>query len=55
VEVIGEAVGQSPSPFPRIPDIYPEKGENFMEGLDRITVNPAVMAGKPCIRGMRVR
>ena len=25
-----------------------------MEGLDRITMNPAVMAGKPCIRGMRV-
>jgi uncharacterized protein (DUF433 family) len=26
---------------------------NF-EGFPRITVNPAVMAGKPCIRGMRV-
>jgi uncharacterized protein (DUF433 family) len=25
-----------------------------MEELDRITRNPAVMAGKPCIRGMRV-
>ncbi len=25
-----------------------------MEGLDRITRNPAVKAGKPCIRGMRV-
>jgi len=25
-----------------------------MEGLDRITINPAVMGGKPCIRGMRV-
>ncbi|MDR1588409.1 MAG: DUF433 domain-containing protein [Treponema sp.] len=24
------------------------------EGLDRITQNPAVMGGKPCIRGMRV-
>lgn len=23
-------------------------------GLDRITVDPAVMGGKPCIRGMRV-
>ena len=22
--------------------------------LDRITVNPAVMGGKPCIRGLRV-
>ncbi len=22
--------------------------------LDRITINPAVMGGKPCIRGMRV-
>jgi uncharacterized protein (DUF433 family) len=27
--------------------------EHF-EGLDRITQNPAVMGGKPCIRGMRV-
>jgi uncharacterized protein (DUF433 family) len=25
-----------------------------MKVLDRITVNPAVMGGKPCIRGMRV-
>jgi uncharacterized protein (DUF433 family) len=25
-----------------------------MELLDRITVDPAVMGGKPCIRGMRV-
>jgi uncharacterized protein (DUF433 family) len=25
-----------------------------MENLDRITVNPEVMGGKPCIRGMRV-
>ena len=25
-----------------------------MEQLDRITLNPAVMGGKPCIRGMRV-
>ncbi|MBI5395887.1 MAG: DUF433 domain-containing protein [Verrucomicrobia bacterium] len=25
-----------------------------MDELDRITVNPAVMSGKPCIRGMRV-
>ena len=24
------------------------------ETLDRITQNPAVMGGKPCIRGMRV-
>jgi uncharacterized protein (DUF433 family) len=23
-------------------------------GLDRITLDPAVMGGKPCIRGMRV-
>ena len=22
--------------------------------LDRITINPAVMQGKPCIRGMRI-
>lgn len=25
-----------------------------MEALDRITVNPAVMGGRPCIRGLRV-
>ena len=25
-----------------------------MEGLDRITKNPAVMGGKPCLRGMRI-
>jgi uncharacterized protein (DUF433 family) len=25
-----------------------------METLDRITMNPEVMGGKPCIRGMRV-
>jgi uncharacterized protein (DUF433 family) len=25
-----------------------------METLDRITQNPSVMGGKPCIRGMRV-
>lgn len=25
-----------------------------MTGLTRITVDPAVMGGKPCIRGMRV-
>ncbi|NUO03256.1 MAG: DUF433 domain-containing protein [Saprospiraceae bacterium] len=25
-----------------------------MELLERITFNPAVMGGKPCIRGMRV-
>jgi uncharacterized protein (DUF433 family) len=25
-----------------------------MENLDRITINPQVMGGKPCIRGMRV-
>jgi uncharacterized protein (DUF433 family) len=25
-----------------------------MDTLDRITLNPRVMGGKPCIRGMRV-
>jgi uncharacterized protein (DUF433 family) len=25
-----------------------------MKGLNRITQNPLVMGGKPCIRGMRV-
>ena len=26
----------------------------YNENFDRITQNPAVMGGKPCIRGMRV-
>jgi uncharacterized protein (DUF433 family) len=26
-----------------------------MEPLDRITFDPLVMGGKPCIRGMRIR
>jgi uncharacterized protein (DUF433 family) len=26
-----------------------------MQNLDRITIDPAVMTGKPCTRGMRVR
>ena len=25
-----------------------------MKGFERITLDPAVMGGKPCIRGMRV-
>ena len=25
-----------------------------VNGLDRVTINPAVMGGKPCVRGMRV-
>lgn len=25
-----------------------------MNGLDRITLDPCVMGGKPCIRGMRI-
>ncbi|SFU58793.1 DUF433 domain-containing protein [Pseudoduganella namucuonensis] len=25
-----------------------------MNNLDRITINPAVMRGQPCVRGMRV-
>jgi uncharacterized protein (DUF433 family) len=25
-----------------------------MQNLDRITLNPALMGGKPCVRGMRV-
>jgi uncharacterized protein (DUF433 family) len=25
-----------------------------ISGLDRITIDPAVMGGKPCLRGMRV-
>lgn len=27
---------------------------SILEGLDRITFNPQVMGGKPCIRDMRV-
>jgi uncharacterized protein (DUF433 family) len=27
---------------------------SLMKGLDRITFNPAVMGGRPCLRGMRV-
>jgi len=26
----------------------------YNENLDRITQNPAMMGGKPCVRGMRV-
>jgi uncharacterized protein (DUF433 family) len=26
----------------------------FVKNLERITLNPAVMGGRPCIRGMRV-
>ena len=25
-----------------------------MPGIDRITIDPAVMGGKPCVRGLRV-
>lgn len=25
-----------------------------MQGIERITFNPAIMGGKPCIRGLRV-
>ena len=28
--------------------------EDIMKELNRITMDPAVMGGKPCIRGMRV-
>lgn len=27
----------------------------YMSLLDRITINPAQMGGRPCIRGMRIR
>ena len=39
--------------IPTITYIYPMETEHFEE-FDRITQNPAVMGGKPCIRGMRV-
>jgi uncharacterized protein (DUF433 family) len=28
--------------------------DSFVKKLDRITFNPAIMGGRPCIRGMRV-
>ena len=28
--------------------------ERVMEKLDRITLDPTIMGGKPCVRGMRV-
>ena len=28
--------------------------EDYQNLLDRVTVNPEVLAGKPCIRGMRI-
>jgi uncharacterized protein (DUF433 family) len=28
--------------------------ERAMEKLDRITLDPTIMGGKPCVRGMRV-
>ncbi|MDR1776894.1 MAG: DUF433 domain-containing protein [Desulfovibrio sp.] len=31
-----------------------KKLERRVEELDRITIDPAIMGGKPCIRGMRV-
>jgi uncharacterized protein (DUF433 family) len=31
-----------------------EAGGIFMAGFDRITFDPSVMAGRACIRGMRV-
>jgi uncharacterized protein (DUF433 family) len=33
---------------------YLQEGEQVMMQLTRITRDPAVMGGKPCIRGMRV-
>jgi len=30
------------------------EGPNRMKDFNRITLDPAVMGGKPCIRGMRV-
>jgi uncharacterized protein (DUF433 family) len=31
-----------------------ERGTMNMPGFDRITVDPQIMAAKPCIRGMRI-
>jgi len=30
-------------------------GEDSMNTMDRITINPAQCGGRPCIRGMRIR
>jgi uncharacterized protein (DUF433 family) len=30
------------------------RGAEFMDKLDRITLQPDVMGGKPCVRGLRV-
>src|SRR5688572_14755543 len=38
----------------RIRSCYNALGGNAMQTLDRITLDPRVMGGKPCIRGMRV-
>ena len=35
--------------------IYRKRGNGYiMQGLERITFDPNVMGGRPCIRGMRV-
>jgi uncharacterized protein (DUF433 family) len=40
---------------PSYPVKIKENNQNFfMQNLKRITLNPEVMGGKPCIRGMRV-
>lgn len=42
-------------PWSNIPRHTPRKAKNSTESLQsRITHDPAVMAGKPCIRGMRI-
>ncbi|WP_317133185.1 DUF433 domain-containing protein [Adhaeribacter rhizoryzae] len=34
-------------------DLTESKKQHFMNYLDRITINPEICHGKPCIRGMR--
>ena len=38
----------------RICDTFVKQKTSTMKNLKRITLNPAVMGGKPCIRGLRM-
>jgi uncharacterized protein (DUF433 family) len=38
----------------RLGEALPPNYIDRMKGLERITVNPGIMTGRPCIRGLRV-
>ena len=38
----------------RLPDIGCGEGDGVVQALKRITLDPAVMGGKACIRGLRI-